>query len=159
MSRSLESSVFCLFLHSVFCLCCCLLWLFRLVASPPCFYSHFGEPLRLCVGWGQKEKSMLPVFGRPTDRPDGRRDVEQRVKQRDNSCSIYCFLQLEGRFLQACSAVTTLKAKSSALTIHVWLPQLVLRRVHSPHRLGAQPLCFCRASSIRSDDRSPLADR
>jgi hypothetical protein len=111
MSRSLESSVFCLFLHSVFCLCCCLLWLFRLVASPPCFYSHFGEPLRLCVGWGQKEKSMLPVFGRPTDRPDGRRDVEQRVKQRDNSCSIYCFLQLEGRFLQACSAVTTLKAK------------------------------------------------
>ena len=33
--------------------------------SPPCFYSHFGEPLRLCVGWGQKEKSMLPVIGRP----------------------------------------------------------------------------------------------
>src|SRR5271156_4766854 len=25
---------------------------------------------RLCVGWGQKEKSMLPVFGRPRSGPN-----------------------------------------------------------------------------------------
>jgi hypothetical protein len=43
MSRSLMSSgfCFCLFLHSVFAFVVVRCWLIRVVASPPCFYSHF----------------------------------------------------------------------------------------------------------------------
>ena len=37
-----------------------------------------SEPLGLCAGWGQKEKSMLPVIGRPCEGPTRRAVIGTR---------------------------------------------------------------------------------